>query len=655
MAHKTKRINKKKIEADKESMRSSASSFRINSFQDVLTNTPLQVIIEFSISPIISQIVQAITQLLQIGLIYYYLGYYQVISFVKTWIFMMLMKHIIQTPILCSNKYIQDRIVAEQWVVADIIYQHSVTITVILGIIIFTFMMVFGTKLSSIGVIGSDTEYFPIMIKGMPLLFSAQSLLLVLITENNQHVLNMFEITRSATHILILYFVLVVLKTNNSTITFSLFAYIDLIRNCLFSLVCLYMLTRKHKKQQITQFSIRFRNFKPLQFPIIKTVIKWMFVYYLYTSWTNISIILALYLNSKEFDAHVIQGNYLALIFIFSFQDISQSIYKATESALHQIIMPNISMKKFDRVYKFMVQGFLMLFTVQIIVNIILLILCNKIITIIFYDVSYEAKVGLFTNSQYSTMSYYYIKYICVESMLKMFKMFVLCIAKAMSTLNIHLMLLFCQITVTIGVFLVNYFSRNIMPIQQYLATHIAIDICFMMPYYVLLLKIRHLSNKINSSVEHLALDLAKENNSGKSSAKNAPPAFKLPENNFTANQISQSSVEYKKADKDDSITNQLLQSDSDQSKKLSEVLMSSVDMNLSRYEESELVDSIQSSDLDDGIVQQVAKKPKPKKPQKLIEKGKMQIPSYFDMEEVDLEPLPKMSVDPSVSAFFQK
>ncbi|CAL6058259.1 Hypothetical_protein [Hexamita inflata] len=177
-----------------------------------------------------------------------------------------------------------------------------------------------------------------------------------------------------------------------------------------------------------------------------------------------------------------------------------------------------------------------------------------------------------------------------------------------------------------------------------------------MMPYYVLLLKIRHLSNKINSNVEHLALDLVQENNSGKSSAKNAAPTFKLPESNFTVNQISNSSVEHKNIDIDDSITNQLLQSDSDQSKKLSEVLMSSVDMNLSRYEESELVDSIQSSDLDDGIVQQqVAKKPKPKKPQKLIEKGKMQIPSYFDMEEIDLEPLPKMSIEPSVSAFFQK
>ncbi|CAL6064572.1 Hypothetical_protein [Hexamita inflata] len=176
-----------------------------------------------------------------------------------------------------------------------------------------------------------------------------------------------------------------------------------------------------------------------------------------------------------------------------------------------------------------------------------------------------------------------------------------------------------------------------------------------MMPYYVLLLKIRHLSHGVNSSVEHLALDLAKENNSGKSSAKNAAPTFKLPENNFTVNQISNSSVEHKKAENDDSISNQLLQSDSDQSKKLSEVLMSSVDMNLSRYEESELVDSIQSSDLDDGIVQQTIKKPKPKKPQKLIEKGKMQIPSYFDMEEMDLEPLPRMSVDPKVSAFFQK
>ncbi|CAL6058266.1 MatE_and transmembrane domain-containing protein [Hexamita inflata] len=654
MAHKTKRINKKKIEADKESMRSSASSFRINSFQDVLTNTPLQVIIEFSFSPIVSQLVQAISQLLQLGLIYYYLGYLQTISFVKTWIFLIIMRHIIQTPILSSNKYIQDRIVAEQWVAADIIYQHAVTITIIFGIIIFIFMMVFGTKLSTIGFVSTDVEYFPVMIKGMPLLFSIQSLIQVLVTENNQHILNLFEISRSITHILILYIVLLILKTKGLTISFSLFAYIDLARNCLCSVICIYMLTRRHKKQQITQFSIRFKNFKPLQFPIIKTVLKWMFVYYLYTSWTNVSIILSLYLNSKEFDLNVVQGNYLALIFIFSFQDISQSIYKATESALHQIIMPNISMKKFDRVYKFMVQGFITLFTIHIILNIILLIICNKIITMIFYDVSYEVNAGLFTNSQYSIMSYYYIKFICVESMLKLFKMFVLCVAKAMSTLNIHLMSLFCQITITIGVFFVNYLSGNIMPIQQYLATHIAIDICFMMPYYVLLLKIRHLSHGVNSSVEHLALDLAKENNSGKSSAKNAAPAFKLPESNFTVNQINQSSVEYKKAENDDSITNQLLQSDSDQSKKLSEVLMSSVDMNLSRYEESELVDSIQSSDLDDGIVQQqTAKKPKPKKPQKLIEKGKMQIHNTFDMEEVDLEP--KMSVDPSVSAFFQK
>ncbi|CAL6058239.1 Hypothetical_protein [Hexamita inflata] len=257
-------------------------------------------------------------------------------------------------------------------------------------------------------------------------------------------------------------------------------------------------------------------------------------------------------------------------------------------------------------------------------------------------NLNYDQGQQIFSSTVYSVDQIQYIKYISVEAIIKQLSIYTICIQRVVQSKDITISTHICQFVVAVGVLLTNYFTKLIKPIQQYIAISIAIDICSICPYILFILRFTKL-RKNNEGEQFLSV--VKDNQSTHS----------VYVKSVTKDQISDNA--------ENVITNPLIPSQQELKKQFSEIMLSlneeelvssSANLSSKQLNKSDPIESsVQSSDLEDDLLKQrltANKKAKPKKPTKLIEKGRIQIENNDSIQKIET-----VGYEQSVGDFFKK
>ncbi|CAL6058228.1 Hypothetical_protein [Hexamita inflata] len=146
-------------------------------------------------------------------------------------------------------------------------------------------------------------------------------------------------------------------------------------------------------------------------------------------------------------------------------------------------------MKRYDRVLKFFDKGFKTFIIISICINIALFMAFNKIITSVYFDVRYKSTNSIYSSNNFEIPDFASIKFISLEAVTKLIAQFTLSAAEVSQTTYIMVYLIIVKCSVSITVFIINYYCNTLDLIQQIISSEITIDLCCIFPYLLMLRK----------------------------------------------------------------------------------------------------------------------------------------------------------------------
>ncbi|CAL6064500.1 Hypothetical_protein [Hexamita inflata] len=146
-------------------------------------------------------------------------------------------------------------------------------------------------------------------------------------------------------------------------------------------------------------------------------------------------------------------------------------------------------MKRYDRVLKFFDKGLKTFIIISICINIALFMAFNKIITSVYFDLRFNSTNSVYTSNNFEIPDFASIKFISLEAVTKLIAQFTLSAAEVSQTTYIVVYFIVIKCTVSISVFLINYYCNTLDLIQQIIASEITIDLCCIFPYFLMLRK----------------------------------------------------------------------------------------------------------------------------------------------------------------------
>ncbi|CAL6003914.1 MatE_and transmembrane domain-containing protein [Hexamita inflata] len=486
---------------DSESVASGASSIITNNFQPILIEPVEAVVAQTSILPLISQFSQGLFQILQLLLAYYYINYQAAIVIALTMVVTKLMQYAMISPIYGMMKRIQERMLAEQSNAPNILYQNTYVITGMLCVTIFVFMIIFGQKIANIYTAwAGDVTYFPLIVRGLPYINAIQYAVYIMICENKGNYLSLIEISQVILHLTSLYLAIFVLNSMRIEVTLRSFAIIDIAVNAVFAIVFGWPILKSTKsKKPITRFSLSLNTFRDMLLPVLFLALKQCVVYILGNLPEYVIPVLALILNFTQTETEQKNGMFLAFAFFVTYQQISSAVSRTIHAVLLQVFMPNVQMKRYERMTQFMTSGFGIIFGVSAVINIVLFVVCNQIVTVVFYDLKYNRADQQFIDGEYSIDSFYSIKYLAIEGIIRPIQSFVVYSSEITHNVGCYTFVVIVRYTATIGMFLIAYFTNVTKSIDYMVLAELSVDICCILP---LISQIQHINNikiKINT------------------------------------------------------------------------------------------------------------------------------------------------------------
>ncbi|CAL6015291.1 MatE_and transmembrane domain-containing protein [Hexamita inflata] len=499
-----------------ESVNSNATTNYGNNFKTILIDPIKRVVSSSTFLPIISQFAQGVFYLLQVLLAYYYVNQQASIVIALTFVIIQLIKHIVISPIYGVLKKVQERLMAEQGSSANMLYDHIFVIIIALSVIIVCFMIAFSKSIAtSLTGWAGDVIYFPLMVQGMPILLACQYTLYILISENKGNYISLIEIAKTVIHAAALYVVIIIMTAQKTAVTLKTFAIIELVINAVFAVACLKPILLFSKgKESITRFSIGFSAFKDFKMPIF-----WMstkaFLLYMICNLSEYAIpILAFVIIFKQTETETKNGMFIAFAFFVTYQQISCAVSRAVQGVLLQVFTPNVQMKRYERISALMTGGFGMLFLISVVLNLVLFIICNYMITVVFYDVTYNSAGGEFVEVGYSIDTFYSIKYVAMEGLFRPLQTFVICTSEITQTASSYFYVVVVKYIAVIGMFLISYFTNITKSINYMVITEATVDLCCVLPYINLLQKFNKLRSKMNEMEQTNPINDTKSNRS---------------------------------------------------------------------------------------------------------------------------------------------
>ncbi|CAL6020337.1 MatE_and transmembrane domain-containing protein [Hexamita inflata] len=398
------------------------------------------------------------------------------------------------SPLFGMMKRIQERMLAEQSNAPNILYQNTYLITALICIIILVFMIIFGLKIANIytGWAG-DVTYFPLIVRGLPFLYATQYSVYIIICENKGNYLSLLEISRVLLHLTFLYLTIFVMNSMKIQITSKVFAIIDIVVNAIFAEVyCFTMLKVIQRKQPITRFTLSMNVLSDLLLPVMFMAMKQCIAHILANLPEHLIPILALILNFAQTESEQKNGMFLAFAFFVTYQQVSASVSKTIHEILLQVFMPNVQMKRYERMTGFMTSGFGIIFIISALINIVLFVVCNQIVTVVFFDIKYNKAEQQFIDGDYSINSFYSIKYLAIEGILRPVQSFVIYSSEITHNVGCYAFVVLVRYIATIGMFLIAYFTNISKSIDFMVLSELSIDICCILP---LISQIQHINS----------------------------------------------------------------------------------------------------------------------------------------------------------------
>ncbi|CAL6058250.1 Hypothetical_protein [Hexamita inflata] len=164
--------------------------------------------------------------------------------------------------------------------------------------------------------------------------------------------------------------------------------------------------------------------------------------------------------------------------------------------------MPNKLVLRYDRITEISTIGFLIMFGVSALVNIILLVICNSIIVLIFYDLKYSIIEEQFTTQQFSVDLLYQIKYAAIEGILRPFQIMVSVLVQ-IEQQKLNILLIVTKLVLFVAAFLIVYFTYPLQVIIFPILADITFDLCCILPYFRMVRRVKKLRSK--SDIENQA------------------------------------------------------------------------------------------------------------------------------------------------------
>ncbi|CAL6064576.1 MatE_and transmembrane domain-containing protein [Hexamita inflata] len=486
---------------DSESIKSSATNATFgNGYKGALIDPISRVIQSSTLFPILSHFIYGIFCLLQVLLSYYYINYQASIVIAQTYVIQWLIKLILQSPLYGIMKKVQERLMAEQVFASNILFQHALVLMFLVAIIIVCFMIAFSKSIAtSLTGWAGDVVYFPLMVQGMPILLACQYTLYILISENKGNYISLIEIAKTVVHAATLYVTILIMTTMKKAVSLKIFAIIEVVINAVFAVACLKPLIFQ-KTNKISLFSISSSLFKDFKMPIFWVSIK-SFLLYMISNLSEYAIpILAFVIIFKQTEAETKNGMFIAFAFFVTYQQISCAVSRAVQGVLLQVFTPNVQMKRYERISALMTGGFGMLFLISVVLNLVLFVICNYMITVVFYDVTYNSAGGEFVEVGYSIDTFYSIKYVAMEGLFRPLQTFVICTSEITQTASSYFYVVVVKYIAVIGMFLISYFTNITKSIDYMVITEATIDICCILPFISLLQHINNVRLKTNDT-----------------------------------------------------------------------------------------------------------------------------------------------------------
>ncbi|CAL5994932.1 Hypothetical_protein [Hexamita inflata] len=252
-------------------------------------------------------------------------------------------------------------------------------------------------------------------------------------------------------------------------------------------------------KKPMTRFSLSLNTLTDMLLPVLFLALKQCIVHILGNLPEHVIPVLALILNFTQTETEQKNGMFLAFAFFVTYQQISSAVSRTIHAVLLQVFMPNVQMKRYERMTQFMTSGFGIIFAISAVINIVLFVVCNQIVTVVFYDIKYNRADQQFIDGDYSIDSFYSIKYLAIEGIMRPIQSFVVYSSEITHNVGCYAFVVIVRYTATIGMFLIAYFTNVTKSIDYMVLAELSVDICCIMP---LISQIQHINNikiKINT------------------------------------------------------------------------------------------------------------------------------------------------------------
>ncbi|CAL6055536.1 MatE_and transmembrane domain-containing protein [Hexamita inflata] len=460
-------------------------------FKAIITQPVTTVSLRHSFLQIISQAVVGFAGLCKLHLVYYYCGIYGAIAFTTWSCFQILIIYVVKCSCNSVVADVQRRFLAEQFKASQVIFEHAIIIGYVFGIVISLTLGLLNEQIDTKFTKWLDTQqYLKIMLKVMPILSTIYNVPLPgMVAENRSDIVAFISIAKELISTIAVYMMCTICKGSNKTISMNSFAIIEIVITSVFIIVVYYILA---KADSSSRFSLTFSSFKDLKMTVLIEVLLKTCNYMVSYITDNILPLLALISLQLSTGLERL-GGILSLGIMLQFQQFCVCVAQSVESVVIQVSIPNNQLKRFDRMSTLLKQGMLQFLVISIVINLIMYVSFNQLLTMVYQDLSYSSLTHKFNNQNYSTDALYSAKLIAIESMLRPLYQFVTSMSFVCGYKIITVFLIILKSIIHIIMIIICFTIKTMNELDLIIYAMLFIDILCVYPYIFLSMRFKKL------------------------------------------------------------------------------------------------------------------------------------------------------------------
>ncbi|CAL5996178.1 MatE_and transmembrane domain-containing protein [Hexamita inflata] len=489
--------------ADNQSQHQSQNSFSssiilspYDNIKNMLTHPTHQILLDSNLIPTISNIFCAIIELIVLQLIYTGCGYDSITAYVFGILIQGIIKYIINSSIVGLQMFIQQRILAEQYTAANLIFQHSLIISFVLSVLLSIFMWIFSSQIQSKLLTSSTSNYLVYVLSGNTILYSFSSASFhILHTENATTLKAAIDLCKQIIKLLIIYIYLLIIQAYDKTRSLELFAISEIITNVLFCAISLAFFYEKRKSRQ-TYYKIGFSYIRSIKFPVFVKIMSYQLKYLLTNSHESIMMILVIVILTQQKEA-VKESYALAVCLFILFQNGCNSLSDSLQFSIPNLFQSNLQMKRYDRLQALTVQNLLSFVGINAVVNLIMFFQMYYCFDYIYVGLKYDNISQGFVSAEYKTTVFKSISYLAIEAIFRPIQTYVFSVTPLFKYKDIQIIMNVLKYALVISIFF-SVLSDNTNIIEYMVAVNFAMDICALFCYVLIIFRMNR--NRMTST-----------------------------------------------------------------------------------------------------------------------------------------------------------